>query len=96
VLVAAGAHMKAVLTCLEPGSSSQSTGLDIGSASPGGDVQIVAGDGQEAIHPGTVVFVPARGARSEGGDQTACFARGWSAADREGSFELMARQGRWQ
>jgi hypothetical protein len=88
--------MKAVLTCLEPGSSSQSTGLDIGSASPGGDVRPLRAAPRRLSIQETVVFVPARGARSEGGDQTACFARGRSAADREGSFGVMARQGRWQ
>ena len=65
VLVAAGAHMKAVLTCLEPGQfiPVHTPGVDMALLVLEGDGQIVAGDVQEAIHPGAVVFVPAREAR---------------------------------
>ena len=60
-----GAHMKAVLTCLEPAQfiPVHTPGVDMALLVLEGDGQIVAGDVQEAIHPGAVVFVPAREAR---------------------------------
>ena len=65
VMVAAGAHMKAVLTCLEPGQfiPVHSPGVDMVLVVLEGVGQTVAGDLQEAIHPGTVIFVPAGEAR---------------------------------
>ena len=65
VLVAAGAHVKAVLTCLEPGQfiPVHIPGVEMALLVLEGDGQIVAGDVQEAIHPGAVVFVPTREAR---------------------------------
>ena len=61
VLVAADAHMKAVLTCLEPGQfiPAHAPGVEIALLVLEGDGQIVAGDIQEAIHSGAFVFVPA-------------------------------------
>lgn len=65
MLVAAGAHMKAVLTCLEPGQfiPVHSAGVDMALLVLEGDGQIETGDVQEVIHPGAVVFVPARETR---------------------------------
>ena len=62
VLVAASAHMKVVLTCLEPGQliPVHSAGVDMALLVLEGDGQIVAGEVQEATHSGAVVFVPAR------------------------------------
>jgi quercetin dioxygenase-like cupin family protein len=65
VMVAAGAHMKAVLTCLEPGQfiPVHSPGVDMVLVVLEGVGQTVAGHTQEAIRPGTVIFVPAGEAR---------------------------------
>jgi len=65
VLVAAGAHMKAVLTCLDAGQfiPAHRPGVDMVLLVLEGDGQVVAGDGQEPVHAGSVVFVPAGEAR---------------------------------
>jgi hypothetical protein len=57
VLVASGAHMKAVLTCLEPGQfiPVHRPGVDMLPIVLEGEGQIVAGDRQEPVRPGTVV-----------------------------------------
>ena len=65
VPIAAGAHMKAVLTCLEPGQfiPVHRPGVDMLLIILEGEGQIMAGDRQEAAGPGTFVFVPAGEAR---------------------------------
>jgi quercetin dioxygenase-like cupin family protein len=65
VLLAAGAHVKAVLTCLEAGQfiPVHRPGVDMVMLVLEGDGQIVAGDAQEPIHAGSVAFVPAGEAR---------------------------------
>jgi quercetin dioxygenase-like cupin family protein len=65
VLIAAGAHIKAVLTCLEPGQfiPVHRPGVDMVLMVLGGDGQVVAGDTQQAVHSGAVIFVPAGEAR---------------------------------
>ena len=103
VLVAAGAHMKAVLTCLEPGQfiPVHSAGVDVDMALLvlEGDGQIVAGDVQEAIHPGAVVFVPAREARGVKAETRLVALHLVSPPPTEKDhFEVMAKlkQGNWQ
>ncbi len=61
VLLAAGAHMKAVLTCFEPGQfiPVHSPGVDMLLIVLEGEGQVVAGGRQEPAGPGTTVFVPA-------------------------------------
>jgi len=65
VSVAAGAHMKAVLTCLEPGQfiPIHRPGVDMALIILEGDGQVVSGDTQEAVQAGAVIFVPAGEAR---------------------------------
>lgn len=65
VMLAAGAHMKAVLTCLEPGQfiPVHRPGVDMLLIVLEGEGQVIAGDQQAAAGPGTVVFVPAGEAR---------------------------------
>src|SRR5437870_3712401 len=70
VLVAAGAYMKAVLTCLEPGQfiPVHRPGVDMVLIVLEGEGHMVAGDAHEAVHAGSVIFVPAgeaRGMRAE-------------------------------
>ena len=101
VLVAAGAHMKAVLTCLEPGQfiPVHSAGVDMALLVLEGDGQIVAGDVQEAIHPGAVVFVPAREARGVKAETRLVALHLVSPPPTEKDhFEVMAKlkQGDWQ
>jgi len=101
VLVAAGAHMKAVLTCLEPGQfiPVHSAGVDMALLVLEGDGQIVAGDVQEAIHPGAVVFVPAREARGVKAETRLVALHLVSPPPTEKDhFEVMVKlkQGNWQ
>ena len=101
VLVAAGAHMKAVLTCLEPGQfiPVHTPGVDMALLVLEGDGQIVAGDVQEAIHPGAVVFVPAREARGVKAETRLVALHLVSPPPTEKDhFEVMAKlkQGNWQ
>lgn len=65
VLIAAGAHMKAVLTCLEPGQfiPIHRPGVDMLLIVLEGEGELIAGEQQGAAGPGTVVFVPAGEAR---------------------------------
>lgn len=65
VLVASGAHMKAVLTCLEPGQfiPVHRPGVDMLLIVLEGEGQVVAGDRQEPVRPGAVIFAPAGEAR---------------------------------
>ena len=65
VLVAAGSHIKAVLTCLEAGQfiPVHTPGIDMVLLVLEGDGQVVAEDDQEFVHSGSVVFVPAGEAR---------------------------------
>jgi quercetin dioxygenase-like cupin family protein len=65
VLVAAGSHMKAVLTCLEPGQfiPVHRPGVDMVLVVLEGDGQIVAGDAETPVQTGAVIFVPAGEAR---------------------------------
>jgi quercetin dioxygenase-like cupin family protein len=70
VLVAAGSHMKAVLTCLEAGQfiPVHKPGIDMVLLVLEGDGQVVAEDDQELVRAGSVVFVPAgegRGLKAE-------------------------------
>jgi len=101
VLVAAGAHMKAVLTCLEPAQfiPVHTPGVDMALLVLEGDGQIVAGDVQEAIHPGAVVFVPAREARGVRAETRLAALHLVSPPPTEKDhFEVMAKlkQGNWQ
>jgi quercetin dioxygenase-like cupin family protein len=101
VLLAAGAHMKAVLTCLEPGQfiPVHRPGVDMALLVLEGDGQIVAGDAQEDIHPGMVVFVPAGEARGVKAESRliALHVVGPPPTEKD-HFEVMAmlKQGRWQ
>ena len=70
MLVASGSHMKAVLTCLEPGQfiPVHHPGIDMLLIVPEGEGEVVSGDRQEAAHPETVISAPAdeaRGVRAE-------------------------------
>ena len=70
VLVASGSHMKAVLTCLEPGQfiPVHHPGVDMLLIVLEGQGEVVAGDRRETAGPGTVIFAPAgeaRGVRAE-------------------------------
>jgi quercetin dioxygenase-like cupin family protein len=101
VLVAAGAHMKAVLTCPEPGQfvPVHRPGVDMALLVLEGDGQVVAGEVQETIHPGTVVFVPAGEARGVKAETRliALHVVGPPPTEKDHS-EVMAmlKQGRWQ
>ena len=65
VMLAGGTHVKAVLTCLEPGQfiPVHRPGVDMLLVVLEGEGRIVAGDQEEPAQPGTVVFVPAGEAR---------------------------------
>lgn len=70
VLLAAGAHMKAVLTCLEAGQyiPVHKPGVDMLLIVLEGNGQIAAGSAREIVQPGSVIFVPAgedRGLKAE-------------------------------
>jgi quercetin dioxygenase-like cupin family protein len=101
VLVAAGAHMKAVLTCLEAGQfiPVHKPGVDMVLLILEGDGQVVAGDSQEAVNAGSVVFVPAgeaRGLKAETG-MVALHVVSPPPTEKD-HFEVMAKlkQGKWQ
>ena len=101
VLVAAGAHMKAVLTCLEPGQfiPVHRPGVDMVLIVLEGEGQTVAGDTQEAIHAGAVVFVPAGEARGVKAETRLVALHVVSPPPTEKDhFEVMAKlkQGKWQ
>lgn len=65
VVVAGSSHLKAVLTCLEPGQfiPVHRPGVDMLLLVLEGNGRLVVGDREEAAGPGTIVFVPAREAR---------------------------------
>ena len=65
VAIAASSHLKAVLTCLEPGQfiPVHRPGVDMLLLVLEGEGQLVAGDKEEVAGPGTTVFVPAGEAR---------------------------------
>ncbi len=65
VVLAGSAHMKAVLTCLEPGQfiPVHRPGVGMLLVVLEGEGRVVAGDREEAARQGTVVFVPAGEAR---------------------------------
>jgi len=70
VLVASGSHMKAVLTCLEPGQfiPLHHPGVDMLLIVLEGQGEVVAGDRRETAGPGMVIFAlagEARGVRAE-------------------------------
>lgn len=70
VVLAASAHMKAVLTCFEPGQfiPVHRPGVDMLLIVLEGNGRLVAGDREETAGPGTMVFVPAgesRGVKAE-------------------------------
>ncbi len=101
VPVACGAHMKAVLTCLEPGQfiPVHSPGVDMTLIVLEGEGEVVAGESREAIGPGAVVFVPAGEARGiKAGDRFVAVHVVGPPPTEKDHFEVMARlkQGRWQ
>lgn len=63
--IAGSAHMKAVLTCFEPGQfiPVHRPGVDMLLLVLEGEGRLVAGDREEPARPGTVIFVPAGEAR---------------------------------
>ncbi len=65
VVVAGTAHVKAVLTCLEPGQfiPVHRPGVDILLLILEGEGRLIAGEQEEAARPGTLIFVPAGEAR---------------------------------
>lgn len=65
VLLSGGSHLKVVLTCFEAGQfiPVHSPGVDMALIVLEGEGQVVAGDTQQAVRPGAVVFVPAGEAR---------------------------------
>lgn len=60
VVLAGSAHMKAVLTCFEPGQfiPVHRPGVDMLLIVLEGNGRVVAGDREETAGPGTLVFVP--------------------------------------
>jgi len=101
VLIAAGAHMKAVLTCLEPGQfiPVHRPSVDMLLIVLEGEGQLIAGDQQEAAGPGTVVFVPAGEARGVKAATSLVALHVVSPPPTEKDhIEVMARlkQGEWQ
>jgi quercetin dioxygenase-like cupin family protein len=75
------------------------SGVDMALLVLEGDGQIVAGDVQEAIHPGAVVFVPAREARRVKAETRLVALHLVSPPPTEKDhFEVMAKlkQGNWQ
>jgi quercetin dioxygenase-like cupin family protein len=72
VMLAGSAHMKAVLTCLEPGQfiPVHRPGVDMLLIVLEGEGRVIAGDREESAQPGTTMFVPAgeaRGLRADTG-----------------------------
>ena len=65
IVVAGTAHVKAVLTCLEPGQfiPVHRPGVDMLLLVLEGKGRLVAGAQEEEAHPGTLIFVPAGEAR---------------------------------
>ena len=101
MLLAAGAHVKAVLTCLEPGQfiPAHRPGVDMLLIVLEGEGQLIAGDQQEAAGPGTVVFVPAGEARGVKATSRLVALHIVSPPPTEKDHaEVMARlkQGKWQ
>jgi quercetin dioxygenase-like cupin family protein len=101
VLVAAGAHMKAVLTCLEPGQfiPVHRPGVDMVLIVLEGDGHVVAGELQEAVRSGAVIFVPAGEARGVKAETrlVALHVVGPPPTEKD-HFEVMAKlkQGTWR
>jgi quercetin dioxygenase-like cupin family protein len=101
VLLAAGTHMKAVLTCLEPGQfiPVHRPGVDMVLIVLEGDGHVVAGDAQDAVRPGAVIFVPAGEARGVKAETrlVALHVVGPPPTEKD-HFEVMAKlkQGSWQ
>jgi quercetin dioxygenase-like cupin family protein len=101
VLVAAGANMKAVLTCLEPGQfiPVHRPGVDMALVVLEGEGQVVAGDVREAVRPGAVIFVPAGESRGVKADSRLVALHVVSPPPTERDhLEVMAKlqQGSWQ
>ena len=65
VVLAGSTHMKAVLTCFEPGQfiPVHRPGVDMLLLVLEGEGRVVAGEREEAARPGTTIFVPAGEAR---------------------------------
>ena len=65
IMIAGSSHIKAVLTCLEPGQfiPVHRPGVDMLLLVLEGEGQLVAGDREEAAGPGTIAFAPAGEAR---------------------------------
>ena len=101
VLVASGADMKAVLTCLEPGQfiPGHRPGVDMVLIVLEGDGQVVAAETQEAVHSGAVIFVPAGAARGVKAETrlVALHVVGPPPTEKD-HFEVMSKlkQGKWQ
>ena len=101
VSVAAGAHMKAVLTCLEPGQfiPVHRPGVDMALIVLEGDGLVVAGETQQAVHSGAVMFVPAGEARGVKAETrlVALHVVGPPPTEKD-HFEVMSKlkQGKWQ
>lgn len=101
VLVASGSHMKAVLTCLEPDQfiPVHYPGVDMLLIVLEGEGDVMAGDRQETVHPGSVIFVPAGEARGLRADTKLVALHVVSPPPTERDHvEVMARlkEGRWK
>lgn len=101
VLVAAGAQMKAVLTCLEAGQfiPVHRPSVDMVLIILEGNGLMAAGDARESVHSGSVVFVPAGEARGLKAETrlVALHVVSPPPTDKD-HFEVMAKlkQGKWQ
>ena len=101
VLVAKGSHMKALLTCLEPGQfiPVHRAGVDMVLLVLEGEGQVVSGEAQESVRAGAVIFVPAGEARGVKAETrlVALHVVGPPPTEKD-HFEVMAmlKQGRWQ
>ena len=101
VLVAAGAHMKVVLTCLEPGQfiPVHRPAVDMALIVLEGEGHIVAGDNREAVHAGSVIFIPAGDARGMKAETRliALHVVGPPPTEKDHiEVTAMLKQGRWQ
>lgn len=65
IVIAGTSHMRAVLTCLEPGQyiPVHRPGVDMLLLVLEGEGRLVAGDREDAARPGTAIFAPAGEAR---------------------------------
>jgi quercetin dioxygenase-like cupin family protein len=101
VVLGGSAHMKAVLTCLEPGQfiPVHRPGVDMLLVVLEGEGRVVAGDREEPAQPGTTVFVPAGEARGLKADSRLIAVHVVSPPPTDADhFEVAARlkQGTWK